>query len=170
MATKNPRGDSPKRVRKSARPRKTQKSTKEEPLLSPDDARTILFDLATRLAPADVAALITEEHRLRERAAQLKGEHLVLLRGQVDLALECLRDHVDGACPQIPYYTIALLAAGIYYFTDELDIIPDFLPGVGRLDDAMVMAIAYRLAADGVRRYCAWKGRDAGKVLSTAAQ
>ena len=100
-------------------------------------------------------------------AAALTSPHLALLCEQLNVALDCLHDHVAGACPQIPYHTISLLAAAVYYFTDSLDVIPDFLPRIGRLDDAVVMAMAFRLADPGVRRYCTWKGRDADALLST---
>jgi uncharacterized membrane protein YkvA (DUF1232 family) len=80
------------------------------------------------------------------------------------LALDCLRDHVEGECPQIPYYTIALMAAGVTYFGDELDVVPDFLPG-GTLDDATVMALACELAYEGLERYCTATGRETRGVL-----
>jgi uncharacterized membrane protein YkvA (DUF1232 family) len=138
------------------------------PLLDRADIRTILYELANRVAPADVTALMQTEDELRDRGASLQTDHLALLGEQLALALDCLRDHVDGACPQIPYYTISLLAAAVSYFADELDIIPDFLPRVGHLDDAVVMAMAYELGHDGLRRYCAWKGREANALLRTA--
>ena len=81
------------------------------------------------------------------------------------VALDCLRDHVAGNCPQIPYSTISLLAAGVCYFADELDLVPDFLSRIGRLDDGAVMAMAFQLGADGIRRYCTATGRDADAVL-----
>ena len=139
------------------------------PLLNRADIRTIVYELANRLAPADLTALLETESELRARAAELQSEDLALLGGQLSVALDCLRDHLDGACPQIPYYTISLLAAAVSYFADELDVIPDFLPRVGLLDDAVVMAMAYELGRDGLRRYCAWKGRDAHTLLRGAA-
>ncbi len=119
----------------------------------------ILFDLANKLAPDDVEELISREQELRAKAVQLTESHLPLFRHQLELALDCLHDHVAGTCSQIPYYTISLLAAGVCYFADELDVIPDFLPRVGRLDDAAVMAMASQLAEDGLRRYCEATGR-----------
>ena len=148
-------------------PVKKRSSTRarRRPLLERSDVRSIVYELANRVAPADVTALLQAERDLRQRAARMQGNHLHLLAEQLALALDCLRDHVDGACPQIPYYTISLLAAAVSYFADQLDVIPDFLPRVGRLDDAVVMAMAYELGHDGLRRYCAWKGRDAHTVL-----
>ncbi len=136
-----------------------------EPMLQADDVRTMLLDLSSEMAPADVAALVGREQELRQRAATLTAPQLALLRDQLALALECLRDHVKGTCPQIPYSTISLLAAGVCYFADELDLVPDFLPRIGRLDDGAVMAMAFQLGAEGVRRYCTATGRDADAVL-----
>ena len=137
------------------------------PILEAADVRTIVSELAAQIAPGDVEAIIENESQLRTRAAELQSGELPLLGEQLILALDCLRDHADGTCPQIPYYTISLLAAAVCYFTDELDVIPDFLPHIGRLDDAAVMAVAYQLGAAGLQRYCDWKGRDLGAVLCT---
>jgi len=145
--------------------KKRRSTAPQAPLLNRADIRTILYELANRLAPADLTALLETEDELRKRAAALQSEDLPLLGEQLSVALDCLRDHADGACPQIPYYTISLLAAAVSYFADELDVIPDFLPRVGHLDDAVVMAMAYELGRDGLRRYCAWKGRDAHELL-----
>jgi len=134
-------------------------------LLEPSDLRALLFEVANRIAPADVATLMAHEAGLRADAARITSGHLALLRRQLELALDCLHDHVRGECPQIPYYTISLLAAAVYYFTDKLDVIPDFLPRIGRLDDAAVMALACQLTAEGLRRYCDWKGRTVDAVL-----
>ena len=148
--------------RRQAAPRAPRRA----PLLKRSDVRMLLFEVANRMAPADVATLIGHEAALRAEAARITSMHLAPLRRQIELALDCLHDHVTGACPQIPYYTIGLLAAGVYYFADKLDVVPDFLPRIGRLDDAAVMAMACQLSADGLRRYCDWKGRNADEVLS----
>jgi uncharacterized membrane protein YkvA (DUF1232 family) len=121
------------------------------------------------MAPADVTALIGREQELRRRATQLTAPQLALLRDQLALALDCLRDHVAGDCPQIPYSTISLLAAGVCYFADDLDLVPDFIARIGRLDDGAMMAMAFQLAADGVRRYCTARGRDSDAVLGRAS-
>ena len=142
------------------RPRQPAARKSQPLLVEASDLRALLFEIANQIAPADVRSLMGREKELRAEARQIESEHLALLRDQVDLALDCLRDHVDGACPQIPYYCISLLAAAVSYFADELDIVPDFLPGVGRLDDAAVMAMACDLARDGLQRYCDWKGRS----------
>jgi uncharacterized membrane protein YkvA (DUF1232 family) len=161
MPRKIPSARSPR-----ASAKKGQSTSPRPPFLDRSDIRTILYELANRVAPADVTALLDAESELRARAADL--DHLQLLAAQLTLALDCLHDHVRGDCPQIPYYTISLLAAAVHYFADKLDVVPDFLPRIGRLDDAAVMAMACQLTTDGLRRYCDWKGRSADAVLGPA--
>ena len=146
-------------------PSSTSAPTRRVPLLRASDVRMILNDLAVRAAPGDVADLLQLEEGLRARATTLKAPQLALLREQLAFALDCLRDHLNGACPQIPYSTISLLTAAVCYFADEVDVIPDFLPRIGRLDDGAVMAMAFDLAEDGIRRYCTSKGRSAASLF-----
>lgn len=138
------------------------------PLLTRADMRKAVIELANTLAPADVGDLLAEETSLRARAALLDGAPGRMLRAQLDLALMCLRDHLKSACPQIPFYAISLLAAGVAYLGEKLDLIPDFMPRDGTIDDALVMALACELAEDGLRRYCTWKGLSLEQALGTA--
>lgn len=155
----------PRNARRSAVKKVRQPTSPARPLLDAADVRTLLVEQANRIAPADVTELMSAEEELRRRAGTGPAKELPLLHDQLNLALDCLRDHVDGVCPQIPYYTISLLAAAVSYFADELDVIPDFLPDVGRLDDGAVMAMACRLGEEGLRRYCDWRGRDCSALL-----
>jgi|SRR5579862_803367 len=139
------------------------------PILSSGDVRAILHDLTATVAPGDVEDLLELEVGLRGRAAKLEP-HFAPLGLQVEFALDLLRHHIEGECPQVPYSTVALLLAGLCYFADEMDVIPDFLPGVGRLDDAAVMQMACEMAADGIRRYCTANGRSAEGLFSAAPE
>jgi uncharacterized membrane protein YkvA (DUF1232 family) len=53
----------------------------------------------------------------------------------------CARD------PQTPLGARIALFGAIGYFIMPLDAIPDFIPGVGHIDDAAVMLLALRLVA-----------------------
>jgi uncharacterized membrane protein YkvA (DUF1232 family) len=150
-------------------PGRVRARARRSPLLEPDDVRTALVDMARLMAPADVTALMGREQEVRRRATQLTAPQLALLRDQLALALDCLHDHVAGNCPQIPYSTISLLAAGVSYFADDLDLVPDFLARIGRLYNGAMMAMAFQLAADGVRRYCTASGRDSDAALGRAS-
>lgn len=162
MATTKQRKGNRTPNRRTARPA-THRSRPQPvlvPVLQADDIRTILMEIASTIAPGDVIELLGHADELRARAAALETPHVDLFRAQLDMALQCLADHVAGKCPQIPYSTIGLLAGAVCYFSDQLDVIPDFLPKVGQLDDAVILAMAFQLGDAGLQRYCDWKGLD----------
>ncbi len=159
-----------RRIMERAAPRKVPAAVASTgAILSAADLRKILLSLADQMAPGDVAELLAHEKQLRARCRGLTSPHLALFRDQITLAIDCLRDHARGRSPQIPYFTVSLLAAALWYFVDELDAVPDFLPRVGQLDDAVVLAMAFQLGEAGLRRYCDWKGRVADPLFGAAA-
>lgn len=133
-----------------------KKAKKPEPLLRKQDFSSYLETKARELAPRDVEVLLSQADTARESAFGLSDR----IGRRMSLAIELLADHHAGECPQIPFYTISLLAEAVYYFLDPNDVIPDWIPDIGRLDDALVLELSFELGADGVRRYCAWKGID----------
>jgi uncharacterized membrane protein YkvA (DUF1232 family) len=142
-----------------------RKAPSRRSLLTRAEMRRAVVELANILAPADAGDLLAEESALRARAARLDGAAGKILCAQLDLALTCLRDHLAGVCPQIPFYAISLVTAGVAYLGEKIDLIPDFLPRTGTIDDALVMALAFELAEDGLRRYCTFKGIDPAPAL-----
>lgn len=166
MPAKKGSGRSGAKQSRSARPaRRDAVVQKGEPIIRRSDVRRILLELVVTLAPADIAELMGREKELRARVKELDPARFALLRAQLVLALDILHDHLEGACPQIPYYTVSLLAGAVWYFADAIDIIPDFLPRIGNLDDAAVSAMAFQLGRKGVLRYCDWKEIDSTVVL-----
>ena len=122
------------------------------------DLEQIVDELACAVAPRDVEAIVQREKILRAKIAELDDE-LGWLRRQLSLLFDCLRDFQAGQCPQIPFSTVALSAAAILYFSNEVDLAPDFLPRLGKLDDAAVVTVAMDRARKGLDRYCAATGR-----------
>lgn len=166
----------PKASKKTPRPRATASHppppARRGGLIEPADLQTIVIESADKVAPADVDNFVANHASRTRRTASEAGRALPLFRAQLDLAIDCLRDHHDGRCPQIPYRTISILAAAVLYVADESDLIPDFLQHAGQLDDAAIMATAFNLARDGVERYCVFTGRELPQpaTLATSAR
>lgn len=51
-----------------------------------------------------------------------------------------IRAWIKGESPNVPLQIIILVIAAIIYFVNPFDVIPDFIPGVGYVDDAAVIA------------------------------
>src|SRR5438270_13831369 len=46
----------------------------------------------------------------------------------------------DGTYRDVPWKSIVVAVAGMFYFLDPIDTIPDFIPVIGYLDDSVVLA------------------------------
>jgi len=148
------RSGAPKRKRAGSQGRPKRRSTA---LLRRADIVEFVNQHAARIAAPDVAALMTDGALLREKATAIKGLRFQPFRRQIGEALDCLGDYFAGRCLQIPYHTIAVLAAALFYFRRPVDAVPDFFLEVGALDDALVMAVASEMAGEGLLRYRIWK-------------
>lgn len=76
----------------------------------------------------------------------------VKLGRQVKLLYMMLRDSTAGNF-KAPWATISTVTAGLLYFVSPIDILPDFIPGIGLLDDALIIALVYSVARVDLRRY-----------------
>ena len=70
---------------------------------------------------------------------------------------ELLRDRVAGDYRETPWTTIAALTGALIYVLSPIDMILDFIPGIGFLDDAVVIGLAIKLAQPDLEKYRAWK-------------
>lgn len=130
------------------------------PGLERTDLRRMVLELAVQVAPTDIEYALANGPQILKRAAH-SGSHLSV--APIQLAIDCLQDYLDGNCPQIPLHTISLLTAALQYLGDQIDLVPDFLPHLGDLDDAAVFAVAMSMARPGVLRYCAATNRRLGR-------
>ena len=126
-------------------------------LPTPADFRTYLREKAMMIAPGDISSALGQRAEALEKASQ-GGDHHPRMQRQTEVALQLLTDHDAGECPQVPYHTVSLLGVAVLYLLDPMDVIPDWIPGVGISDDALVLELAFELGAAGVERYCTWKG------------
>jgi len=124
--------------------------------LRANDFQRHLHHKADQIAPADVQTLVAAADEIRRRIA-VDAEGRPTFRQQVEMALDLLGHHVAGEIPHVPFRTIALLTAALIYYLEPVDVIPDFVPGMGTVDDRLFMAFAFYEGADGIARYRAWQ-------------
>lgn len=68
-----------------------------------------------------------------------------------------LKDYKSGRYREMPWHTIASIIVALLYVLNPLDIIPDFIPGFGLMDDAGVFVMAYKFIKTDYENYMAWK-------------
>jgi uncharacterized membrane protein YkvA (DUF1232 family) len=97
---------------------------------------------------------------ITEHLRRVSPRHLARFGRQVRLAYECVADWQGGRYRQLPWATVGSLAAALAYFVLPLDVIPDWIPGAGFLDDAALFALVLQSTEADLRRYCSWRGLD----------
>ena len=78
----------------------------------------------------------------------------------VPALISLVKAFVEKRYTDIPIGSIIAIVGGLIYFLSPIDIIPDFIPGVGIIDDAAVIALAMKLVHDDVKEYKAWRDTD----------
>ncbi|MBK6765186.1 MAG: DUF1232 domain-containing protein [bacterium] len=82
--------------------------------------------------------------------------YVVKLGMQAKLLWEMLRASVKNEF-DIPWATVASITATLLYLISPIDVMPDFIPGLGFLDDALVIALCLSLIRVDLKRYAAHK-------------
>lgn len=77
--------------------------------------------------------------------------------GDAKTFFQMLKDIFSGRYKGVPFGTIAAIVGTLAYVLCPADLIPDFLPVVGYLDDAAMLALCLKFTKYDVERYRAWK-------------
>lgn len=75
---------------------------------------------------------------------------------QAKLMLSLVKDYAAGRYRDTPYWAIAAVALGLLYVLNPADLFPDFIIGVGYLDDAAVIAFCLKLVEQDLEKYKQW--------------
>ncbi|WP_037318091.1 YkvA family protein [Salegentibacter sp. Hel_I_6] len=95
-----------------------------------------------------------------EEAIKSKFENKGKLQRYVDdaqLLFNLLRDYANGNYREVPFNVVAAIGGALLYVLSPIDLIPDFIPIIGYLDDAAVVAFCLNLIEKDLISYKVWK-------------
>jgi uncharacterized membrane protein YkvA (DUF1232 family) len=100
------------------------------------------------------------EHLLDEAARKARREKGLVGEFADDLGalLRLLRAWVRGQYRVVPWKTIVLALVAVIYFVDPFDLVPDFVPLVGYVDDAGVIGFVLRSIGKDLKVFQEWEG------------
>jgi uncharacterized membrane protein YkvA (DUF1232 family) len=110
---------------------------------------------AERISRADV-----------ERVARMVGDvrHKLVRFGplkpslvDLTLLLALIRDYCSGRYRTVPWWAVSSIAFALLYVLNPFDLIPDFIPVLGQVDDILVISICLSLVGHELKLYRAWK-------------
>ena len=79
------------------------------------------------------------------------------LARDIPVMVNMVKDYIGGYYKRVPKKTIVVLSASLIYLVAPCEIIPDYVPGVGYLDDAAVVSYVLNSVKDDVDEYKEWK-------------
>jgi len=103
----------------------------------------------------DVKKVIDKSNKIESTflsAAMLKRYYTDL-----KLLLSLIKDYYKGNYTNVPWFMISSIAFALLYVLSPMDAIPDFIPGVGFIDDAAIVLACVKLLEKDLTKYQDWK-------------
>jgi uncharacterized membrane protein YkvA (DUF1232 family) len=66
-------------------------------------------------------------------------------------------DYTNGTYTKVSPKTVAIVIGGLLYFLSPIDLIPDFILGLGFMDDIFIIGYVYNKVAKELEKYQQWK-------------
>jgi uncharacterized membrane protein YkvA (DUF1232 family) len=123
------------------------------------DARRQFDDYSRKATPGDVELVLEHEEQIFAKAD--KGP-LAKFIGTIRDLMQMIAAYSNGSYREVPWSTIAAAVGALVYVLSPIDAIPDFIPGLGLVDDAAVLAVAMKMIGSDVAAFVAWRERSDG--------
>ncbi|MDH3670864.1 MAG: YkvA family protein [Gammaproteobacteria bacterium] len=120
------------------------------PFVSEQDTKALL-DKHRRAAK--LATQAAEKAQKNKAALQKIWDDLLTLT-------RLLRAWARSEYTAVPWNTVVAVAAALIYFINPFDLIPDFLPTFGLVDDATLVGLVVASISEDLARFCEWEAEQ----------
>ena len=109
----------------------------------------------------EAAEYIADNRKMKTLLAAVlyffKRRSLAPVLKDVILLYYYVKDIVEGYYKDYNYCKLIFIVGALLYVVSPLDVIPDFLTGIGLLDDAALITYALHLTDKELQRYFTWR-------------
>lgn len=123
--------------------------------ISKKTAERVVNDGANRVTEEDVYKVVDRADDI-QRKVSLHGP-LGRFISDVKLMISLVKDYWNKNYREVPWWTVAAVVSALLYVLSPVDLIPDFIPFFGLLDDAAVVSACLFLVEQDLSRYKSWK-------------
>lgn len=123
---------------KDSKAYQTSQRNAEKIIANKDKLQTLLLDTQKKLS----------------RSTKAKSQNMAALLTD---ALALLKAYVTGQYKQLPVNSLMMLVAALLYFVMPLDFIPDFLFGLGLIDDFAILAWTLNAIKQDIDDFKQWR-------------
>ena len=120
-----------------------------------DDVKKMFDEERSKITREDIKDLIKKENKVIARVK--KYGPLVDYLEDVKTFYALIKDYINGEYTDVPWWTIAAIGAALAYIINPFDVIPDFIPVIGQIDDAAVLVLCLKMVKKDIEKYKEWK-------------
>ena len=80
------------------------------------------------------------------------------------LLFSIAKDYVNGDYTEIPKRSVIAIFGGLIYFLSPIDVVPDFIPVLGFIDDIFILNLVYKQVLKDLEQYKVWKDNQGMKI------
>ena len=123
--------------------------------VSESEAKKKLEEEAAKIKEEDIEEVLKKQKEIEDKFSSSGplGRYIE----DVKLLFAIIKDYWNEEYTDIPWGSIAAIVAALLYVFSPIDLIPDFIPFVGLVDDALVIAICLSFVEDDLHAYKKWK-------------
>lgn len=95
------------------------------------------------------------------------NKHLAIINklwDKIHLLFSLIKDWLSGSYKDISRSAILLILAGLLYFVSPLDLLPDWLVGLGFVDDVTFLALIINQLDKELLKYKSWKKENSSAL------
>ncbi len=108
-----------------------------------------------KIDEADVEVVLNSEEDIDKKFSGSNSLSKYVQLGKI--MMQMLKDTKKGNYKQVPWFTIATIVMAFLYILNPMDIVPDFIPGIGYIDDIAILTIGVGWIESDLHRYLDWK-------------
>jgi len=132
--------------------------------------KVMTFQKAKKEAESDYVSSESKSFNLLSTVLKLLSDPRVRREvggffGKIMLFIEMIREYFRGNYTELPLKTITLIIAAVIYLVSPVDAIPDFIIGIGFVDDGAVVAYVFNSLSKDIDRFKTWKEGEEGLDL-----
>lgn len=112
-------------------------------------------DKVDKINEEDVEVVLNNEENIDKKFSGNNSLSKYLELGRIMISM--LKDVKKGTYKNIPWFTIATIVMALLYVLNPMDIVPDFIPGVGYIDDVAILTLGVGWIESDLHRYLDWR-------------
>jgi len=117
------------------------------------EAREVLEEDSRKISDSDIELVIDKEQEINRKFRGPLAKFIIDGRTLISM----IKDYWQKNYREIPWWTVSAAAAALLYVLNPMDMVPDFIPFVGLLDDATVLSVCIFMIDRDLNRYREWK-------------